>query len=223
MYFQKESKLSNVMAKLSLNEAMPIKSMPRHQKCKSLSANDEFKDKLTEDDPYKNAKPAALKGKSNTSGSQNNQGHKFTCRYEIQIDNDKDFQVARKLIGAKGGNMKQIIENCKEIGENLEKEGYGKIKIQDLVKLRLRGKGSGFKEGPKHEESNDPLHLCVSSKYFQVYEKACAFTEDLVNSIYDQYLKYQLFKNPDAKRLRLKKYENTYTRKNSSSSNNSGK
>ena len=26
---------------------------------------------------------------------------KFTCRYEIQIDNDKDFQVARKIIGSK--------------------------------------------------------------------------------------------------------------------------
>ena len=26
---------------------------------------------------------------------------KFTCRYEIQIENDKDFQVARKIIGSK--------------------------------------------------------------------------------------------------------------------------
>jgi hypothetical protein len=26
---------------------------------------------------------------------------KFTCRFEIQIENDKEFQVARKLIGAK--------------------------------------------------------------------------------------------------------------------------
>ena len=26
---------------------------------------------------------------------------KFTCRFEIQIENDKEFQVARRLIGAK--------------------------------------------------------------------------------------------------------------------------
>lgn len=26
---------------------------------------------------------------------------KYTCRFEIQIENDKDFQVSRRLIGAK--------------------------------------------------------------------------------------------------------------------------
>lgn len=37
---------------------------------------------------------------------------KFTCRYEIQIDSDKEFQVARKIIGNKGYNMKRIIDAC---------------------------------------------------------------------------------------------------------------
>lgn len=37
---------------------------------------------------------------------------KFTCRFDIQIDNDKEFQVARRLIGAKGCNMKRILEVC---------------------------------------------------------------------------------------------------------------
>jgi hypothetical protein len=55
--------------------------------------------------------------------------------------------------------MFQIIESCKAIGESLEKEGMGKIKVQDLVKLRLRGRGSGFKEGPRQEESGEPLHM----------------------------------------------------------------
>ena len=31
----------------------------------------------------------------------NNQNVKFNCRFEIQIDNDKEFQVARRLIGSK--------------------------------------------------------------------------------------------------------------------------
>ena len=32
---------------------------------------------------------------------QHQQNGKFTCRFELQIENDKDFQVARRLIGAK--------------------------------------------------------------------------------------------------------------------------
>jgi hypothetical protein len=45
--------------------------------------------------------------KSNTSSingmipnNMSNNG-KYTCRFEIQIENDKEFQVARRLIGAK--------------------------------------------------------------------------------------------------------------------------
>jgi hypothetical protein len=50
-----------------------------------------------------------------------------------------DFQLAKKIIGAKGSNMKKILENCLR--------GW-KTKEPDLLKLRLRGIGSGFKEGP---------------------------------------------------------------------------
>ena len=65
---------------------------------------------------------------------------KYTCRYEIQIDNEKEFQVARRVIGSKGANMKRIIEECSE--------GFDKsVNPYEIVKLRLRGKGSGFKEG----------------------------------------------------------------------------
>ena len=38
--------------------------------------------------------------------------NKYTCRFDIQIDNEKEFQVARRLIGAKGCNMTRIIELC---------------------------------------------------------------------------------------------------------------
>lgn len=49
-------------------------------------------------------------GRKNSSNSiadedrknqQNQQNGKFTCRFELQIENDKEFQVARRLIGAK--------------------------------------------------------------------------------------------------------------------------
>lgn len=80
---------------------------------------------------------------------------KFTCRYDIQIPNESQFRVARKIIGFKGGNMKKIIDDCKLRDP---KNKYG-------VKLRLRGRGSGFKEGPGNCESDDDLHLCVSSQF----------------------------------------------------------
>ncbi len=71
---------------------------------------------------------------------------KFTGRFDIQIENDKEFQVARKLIGSKGSNMKRIIEMCKR--------GMGPEAASDAVKLRLRGKGSGFREGPMKKGKN---------------------------------------------------------------------
>lgn len=79
---------------------------------------------------YKKTQPAPL------------QSSKLTCRYDIQIDNDKDFQVAKKIIGSKGYNMKHIIDGT------LNGTNYDPQKENDLIKLRLRGKGSGFKEGP---------------------------------------------------------------------------
>ncbi len=51
--------------------------------------------------------------------------------------------------------MKQIIDNC----EMIQQSAYN----DDKVKLRLRGQGSGYKEGPEELESEDSLHLCVSS------------------------------------------------------------
>ena len=73
---------------------------------------------------------------------------KFTCRYEIQIENDKEFQVARKIIGSKGYNMKRIIDLCL-------KEATAEMRASvDAVKLRLRGRGSGYKEGPDKQGEN---------------------------------------------------------------------
>ena len=54
--------------------------------------------------------------------------------------------------------MKKIIQKC-SLGLDSSINPY------EVVKLRLRGKGSGFKEGPRQEESSEPLNLCVSSKY----------------------------------------------------------
>ena len=72
--------------------------------------------------------------------------------------------------------MKGIVDYCtRDIPTN---------EVQDCVKLRLRGVGSGFKEGPAMQESNEQLHLCVSSKFYDKYLMACDECEALIQSVY---------------------------------------
>ena len=114
--------------------------------------------------------------------------NKLTCKFEILIPNDKDFQITRRLIGSKGYNMKKIIDECKLIDNNKNNDN-------ENIKLRLRGKGSGFKEGINNKESDEPLHLCISTKNIEVMKKACECVNDLFNRIYDDYKIYCLRMN----------------------------
>ena len=117
----------------------------------------------------------------NNNNSNNNDEKifgKYTCKYEILIANDKDFQIARRLIGKKGCNMKNIRNECK-----LSEDSEG-------IKLRLRGKGSGYKEGPQNKESDEPLHLCISSKNAEEMKKACLLVDELLNKIHEDYKEY---------------------------------
>lgn len=116
---------------------------------------------------------------NNLNNEEKNYG-KFTCKFEILIPNDKEFQVARRLIGSKGCNMKKIISECKPEGSS----------SQESVKLRLRGKGSGYKEGPLNKESDEPLHLCISAKNQEDMKKACELVNNLLDGIYEDYKKH---------------------------------
>ena len=55
--------------------------------------------------------------------------------------------------------MKKIIEGALEPSEKSSPNS------NELLKLRLRGRGSGYKEGPEQLESEEELHLCISAKY----------------------------------------------------------
>jgi hypothetical protein len=70
---------------------------------------------------------------------------KYVCNYEIQIQNEPEFQVTRRLIGNKGAYLKKILyDTC--------------IKYHDFTtKVRLRGKGSGYKEGPNMQGKIYPI------------------------------------------------------------------
>ena len=119
----------------------------------------------------------ANNNENNNNNDEKNFG-KYTCKYQILIANDKDFQIARRLIGSKGCNMKNIINECK-----LSEDGEG-------IKLRLRGKGSGYKEGPQNKESDEPLHLCISSKNVEEMKKACLLVDELLDKISKDYKDY---------------------------------
>ena len=109
---------------------------------------------------------------------------RFICKYQILIPNDKDFQIASRIIGSKGYNMKKIINECKNNNN-----------MKDSVKLRLRGRGSGYKEGLNNKESDEPLHLCISAKIKEGMDKACILVENLLNKIYEDYKKYCIKNN----------------------------
>mmetsp|Transcript_109747 Transcript_109747/g.217956 ORF Transcript_109747/g.217956 Transcript_109747/m.217956 type:complete len:636 (-) Transcript_109747:92-1999(-) len=93
---------------------------------------------------------------------------KYTCRFLIGIENDKEFQVVRRIIGAKGTNMKQIVK-------------------QTDAKLRLRGIGSGYFEGTAQRESSEPLQLCVSCTSSDGYRTAVRLVEELLENVYNEY------------------------------------
>jgi len=96
---------------------------------------------------------------------------KYTCRFLIGIENDKEFQVVRRIIGAKGANMKRIVR-------------------QTEAKLRLRGVGSGYFEGAGQRESSEPLQLCVSCTSSEGYRTAVRLVEELLETVYGEYRQF---------------------------------
>jgi len=126
---------------------------------------------------------------------------KFTCKYEIPLKNLPGFSVARKIIGYRGKNMKSILDKLKD------KHFSGPI--QEVIKLRLRGKGSGYKEGPDNCESDEPLHLCVSSQYFEKYTEACKLAEILLKDTYREYNNFCRSRGRPTKNYKIIKMENS--------------
>lgn len=146
--------------------------------------------------------------------------NKFTCRLDIQIPNEPGFKVAKRIIGYKGNNMKKVIDMW-----NTYSPG-----TKNLIKLRLRGKGSGFIEKPENKESEEDLHLCVSSKFlefgnqeiasllpfhrhrifmaYEVFTFACRSIESLLTSVYKDYKKYMIQQHGVEVNLSIKKYFN---------------
>jgi len=125
-----------------------------------------------------NRKPQTSSLEPQASGpkSQSGQGRKspgkLTCRYHVCIEQDRAFNVVRKLLGDRGSHMKTIAENTG-------------------AKLRIRGRGSGFLEGPdKVEASDEPLMLCVSAMSSEAFKMAVQDVESLLEHVHDQYREF---------------------------------
>ena len=103
--------------------------------------------------------------------------YKYVCNYLIQIENDDNFFVTKRIIGKNGCFLKKIIqEAC--------------IKFGDFsTKMRLRGKGSGYLEH-NGKESEEPLMLCVSSLNYPTYYNCCLLVDSLLQKIYNDYYDY---------------------------------
>ena len=128
---------------------------------------------------------------------------KYICKFYLQIESDKDFQVIKRVIGAKGCNLKRIIDYCSK--------GPGGIYIPDAIKLKLKGVGSGYRE--KDGDKNEPLNLCVISKYQDKYKKACSFVIELIINIYEEYKRFcERKKKSPISNLNIQKVEYISTR-----------
>jgi len=96
-------------------------------------------------------------------------GMKFLCTFVVGINECPQFTVSRRIIGRGGENMKFISQLCTG------------------TKLRLRGKGSGFRERDTNAESDVPLQVNLSSPFREEYELSKREMSSLLNSIYREY------------------------------------
>jgi len=93
------------------------------------------------------------------------------CQFFVGIEEDSKFKVVRRVLGPHGQHVKHIAE-------------------QTGVKLRLRGRGSKFLEGPDQRESDEPLMLCLSAPDHATYAEAVRLTKLVLEDVYEDYRTY---------------------------------
>lgn len=129
-------------------------------------------------------------GAGRRHGERAGAGGKYLCRMKVCIEEDYSFQVCRRIIGPGGENMKRIVDAAGKDG---------------MVKIRLRGRGSKYLEGPEHKESSDPLMLCVSATSRRAFERSAQAIEELLASIHDEYLAHCKVKGLPCPSLELRR------------------
>ncbi|CAI5718741.1 unnamed protein product [Peronospora effusa] len=118
--------------------------------------------------------PSGLGGRpGGQDGSKDPNEPAFLEKLVVGIENDSDFGVTRRIIGPVGSNMKRI---SVEAGGN--------------AKIRVRGRGSGSKEGGP-EEADEPLMILVSAENERSFRIACTLTSELLAVIHHEFQMFQ--------------------------------
>ena len=140
-------------------------------------------EEIVQNKQYKEYIPKKIKEKEQEVKFQTNSTRdynlKYVSRYIVQIENEKNFPVREMIIGNNGMLLRNILyNNCIKYGDK-------------TTKIRLRGRGSGYKEGPKNEESKEPMELCISSLNLISFTNCSMEIENLLQQIYCKYYAYQ--------------------------------
>lgn len=122
------------------------------------------------DDWWQSQGWSATRGTGASSRGNGRRG-KWQCQFFLGIEEEEKFQVVSKVLGSHGKHVKAIAEKSK-------------------AKLRLRGRGSGFKEGLEKKESMDDLMLCVSAPDQYGYTTAVSMLWAHLEDIYKQYAEF---------------------------------
>jgi len=115
----------------------------------------------------------ASEGKKWKRGPKRDNAGKCLCTFFVGIQKQNGFQIAQQIIGSKGKNMKYISQLCPG------------------TKIRVRGRGSGFREGENNVEADIPLQIHLSSPNRYEYDIARKEVARLLEGIYREY--YQMF------------------------------
>ena len=143
------------------------------------NSNNNINNNKTKNQNVQNTPSSPVKDVEFQTNSTRDYQFKYVSRYIVQIENEKNFPVTKMIIGNSGKLLRNIlVKNCINNGDH-------------TTKIRLRGKGSGYKEGPKNEESKDPMELCISSLNLISYLKCSNEIENLLRNVYYQYYLYQ--------------------------------
>eukprot|EP00602_Paraphysomonas_sp_CaronLab_P001533 CAMPEP_0185030436 /NCGR_PEP_ID=MMETSP1103-20130426/17406_1 /TAXON_ID=36769 /ORGANISM="Paraphysomonas bandaiensis, Strain Caron Lab Isolate" /LENGTH=646 /DNA_ID=CAMNT_0027565573 /DNA_START=216 /DNA_END=2154 /DNA_ORIENTATION=+ len=99
---------------------------------------------------------------------------KFSQNVPVNIPFTGDgFGVRKRLLGPQASKIHAVVN---EFGS------------QQTIKVRLRGIGSGFREGPNREEAPEPLHFVVSVNEEQLLQPVCASVQKVIDSARSEYM-----------------------------------
>lgn len=146
----------------------------------------------TGDSSVTNTRVRNSRHKGGARNKQQVRGHdtKHQCQFFIGIEEEPKFRVVRRIIGTAGANVKYIAEQA---GPD--------------TKLRLRGRGSKFFEGPEKQEAPEPLMMCVSVPNRAAYETVTRLVREQLERVYDEYDSFRVSNGQSALKLRVRMHD----------------